>query len=209
MKTLEKGQDKIKKICEVLREETLEPAHKEAQQILKEAQNQAERILEEARQEAERLHKEAKASIDQEKNVFEASLLQATKQSLEALRQSIEGQFFNQRLSSLIDKHGAEPHLIANLMNAIVDALKKEGITANLTGIVPKTIEPRTVNELLLQDVLTSLNGRSVTLGNFGAGVQVKVADKKMTIDISDSALRELLAAYVVRKDFRKLIFES
>ena len=37
MKTLEKGQDKIQKICAILRDQTLEPAQKEAQEIIERA----------------------------------------------------------------------------------------------------------------------------------------------------------------------------
>lgn len=37
MKSLEKGKDKIQKICDKLRGKTLEPAEKEARQILEDA----------------------------------------------------------------------------------------------------------------------------------------------------------------------------
>lgn len=209
MKTLEKGQDKISKICAVLRDETLEPAQKEAQKILEQAHQQAEQIIAEAQHRAEKMHKDAKAAIEQEQNVFQSSLQQGVKQSLETLRQAIEGKFFNENLSNVIEKNGAEPQLIANLINALVKALEKDGLAADLTAIVPKTVDARKLNELLLNEVLKNLKNKSVEIGNFKAGVQLKLSDKNMTIDISEDALRELLGTYIVRKDFRKLVFEN
>lgn len=208
MKTLEKGQEKIQKICSVLREETLEPAQQEAREIIDAAHKQAEAIIAAAEKSAEKLHLAAKESIHKEHNVFQASLLQASKQSLEALRQSIEARFFNTQLSAIIEKNAAEPQLVANLINAIAKALEKEGLAADLTALIPKNIAPRQVNELLLKEVLEVLKDKSVKIGSISAGAQVKLHNRNLTIDISEDALKELLASYVVRKDFRKLIFE-
>lgn len=208
MKTLEKGQDKINKICAVLRDETLEPAQKEAQQIIEKAQQKAEQIIADAQKAVEKQQAAAKAALEQERGVFQASLQQAAKQGLETLRQSIESKFFNEHLSTLIEKGASDPNLIANLVNAIVKALEKEGLSADLTALVAKTLVPRQLNELLLQEVIKNLKDNTVAVGNFNAGVQLKLNNKKMTIDISEDALRELLATYVVRKDFRKMIFD-
>jgi len=209
MKTLDKGHDKIKKICEVLRDETLEPAKKEAEQIIEEAHKKAGNIIAEAQKTAERMHAEARSTIEQEKNVFNASLEQASKQSLASLKQTIENHLFTHDLSEIIEKNTSDPHIIANLINAIVKALEKDGLAADLTAIVPKTVSPSEVNALLLSDVVKTLREKSVSLGQIAGGAQVKLNKKQVTIDISDKAVRELLSGYVVRKDFRKLIFES
>lgn len=209
MKTLEKGKDKIKKICEVLREETLEPAQKQAREIINEAHKQSEHIILEAKKKAEALTTEARAAIDRERNVFQSSLQQAAKQSIEALKQNIEEHVFNANLNEIIGKSAADPRLVANLINAIVNALEKEGLAANLSAIIPKTIPERTINELLLHDVIGKLKDQSVILGNFSGGAQVRLHDRKVVIDVSEAALKELLSNHVVRKDFRKMVFES
>lgn len=209
MKTLEKGQDKINKICAVLRDETLEPAQREAQRIIETAKNQAEQIIAEAQKNAEKMHANSKAALDQEYTVFQSSLQQASKQCLETLRQNIESKFFNEHLFAVIEKGSLDPNLIANLINAIVKALEKDGLAADLIALVPKTVVPRQLNELLLQDVLKELHDNSVAIGNFNAGVKLKVSNKKMMIDISEEALKELLATFIVRKDFRKMIFDN
>lgn len=209
MKTIEKSPEKIKKICSMLREEAIEPAQKEAQSIIKTAHSQAEAIVAEAHKSAEKLLLAAKTSIEQERNVFKSSLQQSAKQAVESLRQSVENKFFNENLYALIKKSGADPQLIANFINTIVKAIEKDGLSANLTVLIPSTVQPRQINELLLQDVLQSLQNQSVSIGAFAAGIQVKLNNQKVTIDITEEAIKELLSAHIVRKDFRKMIFES
>lgn len=209
MKTLEKGQEKIKKICEVLREETLAPAQKEAQAIIDEARKQAEIIIAEAEKHAEKLQSAARAHIAQEHNAFNSSLLQASKQSLEALRQSIEAKFFNEHLHDIVGKSAAEPQIVAQLVDAIVAALKKDGVEADLTALVPAVIPAHEVSRFLTQDALKLLGEKGVISGDFAGGAKVKLNNKRLTIDISDQALKELLSGYIVRKDFRKLVFGS
>lgn len=206
MKTLEKAQDKIDRICEVLRKETLEPAQKESERLIQEAQTRAKEIVEQAEKEAERIFAEARKQIEQERNVFHSSLSQAAKQSVEFLRQSIEHKLFNEQLNQVIDQGASDPKLVASLINSIVSALDKQGLAADLTAIVPKNVPAEEVNKHLLAEVLKKLQNQSVTVGNFEGGAQVKVQNKKMTIDITDKVLKELLATYA-RKDFRKLIF--
>lgn len=207
MRTLEKGQEKIKQICSILKEETLEPAKKQAEEIIENARKQAEEIVREAQKHSETLISETRLAIEQERNVFNSSLQQAVKQSLEALRQNIENNFFNNQLQALIEKDGSKPDLIAKLINAIVNALEKEGVSADLSAIVPKMISPQEINGLLLKDVLNILKEKTVVQGKFAAGAQVRLNQKNITIDMSDEALKDLLSNYVVRKDFRKLIF--
>lgn len=207
MKTLEKGNDRIQKICSVLRDETLEPAQKEAREIIERAQMQAEKIVRDAQKAADKLHEDAKEAAKQESAVFQASLEQAAKQSVEALRQTFETRFFDDNLAAVLEKSVSDPSLIAGLINAIVKALEKEGLKADLTAVVSKTVSPKQINDLLLSDVQKALKEGSVVVGDFSGGAKVKLNNKKVTIDVSSEAIKELLGTYVVRKDFRKLVF--
>lgn len=206
MRSLEKGQDKIQKICDKLKLETLEPAEEKAKQILLEARKKGEDIKAEAERHAEQLLKQARGQIEQERNVFHSSLQQAAKQTVEGLRQEIEHKLFNEELQNLLEKQSADPKIIADLINGIVTALEKEGLQTDLTAIIPRLVSMEDVNALLLDAVRKRLKNKSVEIGGFAGGAQVKLHGKKMTIDLSDQAIKELLANYM-RKDFRKLIF--
>ena len=208
MRSLEKGQDKIQKICDKLRRETIEPAEEEANRILEEARKKAETILAEAERHVEQLLKQARGQIEQERNVFHSALQQASKQTVEALRQEIEHKLFNEELQNVLEKQLADPKIVAELVNGIVKAIEKEGLTTDLAAIVPRLISLDDVNALLIENVRKRLKGKPLQIGNFAGGAQVKLLGKKMTIDLSDQAIKELLANYM-RKDFRKLIFSS
>ncbi len=206
MKSLEKGQDKIQKICDKLRSETLEPAEKEAQRIIEEARKKAEAIKAEAERHAEQIIKQARGQIEQERNVFHSALQQAAKQTVEGLRQEIEHKLFNEELQHVLEKQMADPKMIAELITGIVKALEKEGLTTDLSAVIPRLISPDDVNALLIEGVRKRLKGKPLEVGSFAGGAQVKLHGKKMTIDLTDQAIKELLANYM-RKDFRKLIF--
>jgi V/A-type H+-transporting ATPase subunit E len=206
MRSLEKGQDKIQKICDKLRKGTLEPAKEEAQLLIEEAKSKAEAIKAEAGYQAEQMIKQAKGQIEQERNVFHSALLQASKQAIEALKQEIEHKFFNDELQDLLEKQLSDPKIVADLINGIIAALEKEGLTTDLSAVIPRLVSADDVNDLLVESVRKRLKGKPLEIGHFRGGAQVKLHGKKLTLDLSDQAIKELVANYV-RKDFRKLIF--
>lgn len=206
MKTLETGQDKIQKICDKLRHETLEPAKDEARHLIATAKKKGEELIADAEKQAEHLLKQAREQIEQERNVFHSSLQQAAKQAVEALRQEIENRLFNEQLQTVLDKNLADPKVVAQLINGIVKALEKDGVKVDLSAVIPRTVSPEQVIALLLNETKARLKDTPLELGSFGGGVQVKLQGKRMTIDLTDQAIKELLAAYA-RKDFRQIIF--
>lgn len=177
--------------------------------MIEKAQEQVDEMIVQAQQNMEKLQASAKAAMELDMQAFHASLRQAAKQGLELLRQSIEEAFFNEHLPTLIEKEMEDPRLLADLINGIVKVLEKEGLSADLTVLVPEMIPVRQLNELLVREVLNNLNQHTVSVGDFNAGIKLKVRDKKMTIDISEDALKELLGGQMFRKDFRKMIFAT
>ncbi len=205
-RTLERGEEKIQKICEALRKETLQPAMEEAERVIAEAKLRSEQIIHEARREAEKILNHAKDNIEQERNVFYSSLEQAAKQSIEELRQTIENKLFNDELEQIVAKHLRDPKLIARLIDAIVNAIEKEGIKTNIAAVISETVKPEEVNSLLAENVLKKLKDQSVATGAITGGAQIKLLDRKMTIEITDQSLIDLLSRYL-RKDYRKMLF--
>ena len=207
-KTLETGQEKIQKICDVLRLETLEPAKKEAGNIISEARIEAEQIIKEAKKQSEQFLIEAKHKIEQERNVLQSSLLQASRQSLEALRQAIEHKLFNPNLHMLLERHMANPQVIADLITGLVKAIEKEGLNANIEAFIPSKVSPQEVASLLGKEILEALKNHSVTIGDFDGGAKVKLVDKQLSLEITDKEVEDILKRYV-RKEFRKMLFQD
>lgn len=208
MKSLEKGQDKIQKICDSLRKETLEPAKKEADRIIQEAEEHAKEIISEAKKEANALHELTRVELEKERNVFVSSLSQSAEQCMEALRQSIEDKLFSENLDILLSGELSQPDVIAKVVSAVIEAVKKEGIAADLNVILPQKVPAKEVSERLGANIMKMLEKGPISVGDFTGGAKIQLLDKKMTIDISEQAIKEIIASYV-RKDFRDLIFKT
>lgn len=207
MNELETGKDKIKKICEILKNESLEPAKEEAQKIITEAQEESARMIQEAKQKADELFEANRKMMERERVVFEGSLSQACKQGMEALRQKIQEQFFNAELASWVKNNTTDPQIAAKLIEVLVEAVKKEGISANFSALIPSTIPAEKVNVILAKNILEKLKEKSVVVGDFNGGVRIKLHDQQLTLDLSDQAIYELLEKYLSR-DFRELLFK-
>lgn len=206
MKTLDAGKDKVKKICDLIRFETLEPAKKQAEEIIAEAKRQAEKIIEEAQNQSDKIIQDTREGIEKEKAVFQSSLTQSSRQSLEALRQDIEHTLFNDEIHNLIDKPLNDKDVVVKLIESVIKAIENEGITEDLSVAVAKSISAKEINNELTAKVIKRLKEKGVVVGDFSGGIKVKIHGKKMIVEVTEEALRELLAKYV-RKDFRKVIF--
>jgi len=200
---MEKGHEKIQRICEVLRNETLEPALQESELIISDAKKRAETLILEAEVKANSLIQAAHAEIERERLVFQGSLVQGIKQAIEMIRQEIEKKLFEPNLEKYLCQEMVKPETIANLIKAIVSAIEKEGLGANLEVIIPKKVPAADVSAFLLAE----LKNTELVLGDFFGGAKVKISEKNMTIEITDKVLKQLVASYV-RKDFREKIFQ-
>ena len=208
MKGLETGKDKVKKICDILKKETLEPAKMQAEELLEEAKKEVETILSEARDQADRLLVNARQEIEKQRAIFQASIAQACRQTIEDLKEKVEKKLFSPELRHLIAKPMQDTKVIARLITAVVEAIEKEGIDVDLTAYIPAMIPAEEVNALLASEIIQKLKEKGVLLSSIGGGIEVKLWEQGLILDLSDQALKELLAGYI-RKDFRELIFGS
>jgi V/A-type H+-transporting ATPase subunit E len=206
MKGLETGKDKVRKICEVLKKETLEPARQEVEEMRESARRQADEILADAKDTAERMVANAKAEIERHRQVFEASLAQASRQTIELLKEKIEQKLFSPALNHLIAKSTQDSKVLAQLITTLVQAIEKEGINTDLSVYIPAAVPAKEVNQALAVDIVGRLREKGVLLSPIGGGIQVKLIQDNITLDLSDAAIKELVAGYI-RKDFRELIF--
>ncbi|HSX10538.1 MAG TPA: HrpE/YscL family type III secretion apparatus protein [Chlamydiales bacterium] len=206
MKGLESGKDKIQKICDTLRKETLEPAKQEAREIVENAHMQASDVVAEAKKKAHSIVEESVREMEEKRRVFHASLNLACRQGIEELKQKIEKELFSSELTHLVVKEMADPKVIANLLNSFMHSMEEKGIEEDFVALIPKGVSPRSINELLTSRVLERLQNKSVSVGEFAGGLQIQLKGKRITIDISDTVVRELIAQYI-RRDLRDLVF--
>jgi V/A-type H+/Na+-transporting ATPase subunit E len=201
------GKDKIQKICDSIRKETLEPVRQEAREIIEHAHLQAADIVKQAKLDAEHSRKKALQEIEEKQKTFQSSLQLSCRQGIESLKQKIERELFNPELADLIARETKHPTVIVQIVESFMRSLEEKGIEEDFEVMIPKEVSPRQINALLAQKILDRLKNQSVEMGDFHGGVQIRMKDRQITIDISDTAIRELLAAYI-RRDFRDLIFQ-
>lgn len=206
MNEIENGDQKIQKICEYIKNETLDPARQQAKEIIENAHIQVEQIIKKAHAEKDRLLNEAKKEIQREKKVFDSSLKLAARQAVEDLKHKIEQELFSKNLKDLISKTTKDSKIIASIINSIVQTIEKFGIDVDISAYISKDIDAKDINALLLKQVIDKLKEKEIVLKEFDGGVKIKLHDMQITIDISNSAIQDLIAQYI-RSDFRELIY--
>ena len=202
------AQDKLKQICDALREETLKPAEEEAGSIVHNAREQAKRIVEEAKEEAQRIIRSAEETADQTLKKGEAALVQAGKRSLENLKQAVETKIFRGSLGEWLDHVATDPEVSAKLVQALVQVVDTQGISGNLSAYIGKHVSARAVNEALGKEITSKLKEKGVSVGNFSGGAELKVEERNWVLDMSSEVLLDLLTRFL-QKDFREMIFQS
>ncbi len=207
MELLDSGEDKVKKICEAIRSQTLDPAKQEAKDIVQKAIEEAEKIVKRAHEEAHHILQENEKKIQQEKNVLRSALSLSCKQSLQALKQEIEENIFSKEISNMI-KNCMDESSVAKFLDVICGAIEKEGISSDLEVYLSKNLSKEDVAKKLASSVLSKIKGKTFGLSSVASGVEVKISDDDMTIELSDDVLKQLLSQFV-REDFRELIFSS
>jgi V/A-type H+-transporting ATPase subunit E len=206
MKSLETGKDKIKKICDAIRLETLEPVKQEAKELIENAKLEAGEILETAEKKAKQMIAQAEEEIQSKMQQFQASMNLACRQGIESIKQKIEKELFSKALFEIVQDEMIKPDLIGKIIETFLRSLESKGIEEDFEASIPKEISPRDINRLLGQKVLERLRGKSVKIDDIKGGVKLSMPDRQISIDLSEEAVRELVASYI-RKDFRELVF--
>lgn len=208
MEILDSGKDKVKKICDTLKKQTLDPAKQEAKHIVDHALKEAEKIVRQAKEEAKQLVEEQKLKLLQEKKAFFSSLTLAGKQTLEALKQEVEEHLFHKNIATMFQKATHNEDVIAEFVNTVVACLHKEGLDSNLELVIPKHLSKQKVLERLTQEMLHALKEHPIQLGDFSGGAKVKLKDHHIVFEITDESLRSLFSRFI-RDEFRSLLFDG
>ena len=197
--------EKIQKICDALKRETIEPAQQEAARLVEQAKQTADTLIHDAKRRIEEMEREAAARIEQKQNVFEASLSLSAKQALEALKQRIERKVCRDHIAHLVRKETQRPDVIATMIKAMLGVLEKEGLHANLEIGIPKQVDIEEVTQALTAEALAGMG--ELAISEAGGGITLRMSDDSLTLSLSDETLTELFVS-LVRDDFRKLFFQ-
>lgn len=208
MEILDSGKDKVKKICDTLMKQTLDPAKQEAKAIIDQAHHEAEKIIRQAKQEAKSLIEEQKLKLLQEKKAFHSSLSIAAKQTLEELKQQILFNLFNKELSKLFISETKKENVVASFIDIIIQTIKKEGLSSHFDVAISQSCSKEKVLDFLCKETRQFLSEKDLHLVKIGGGAKVKLKESHLVLEITDESLKELFSNYI-RDDFRALLFQG
>lgn len=207
MKAIDTGNDKVRKLCEVLQRDTLDPAKGEAAKIVEHAHEEAKRIVEEAKGHAKEIIEEARQRIEQEKQVFETAVALSARQAISSLQQDVEKVILEKGFNALVEKEIASPMATGRLLEALVDAVKEAGLDGSILAVLPAHLKKEEVLSAMSEKAVQAIQDMH-SEPSLKAGVRLKIQDKNLVLDFSGQVIKELLSTYV-REDFRKRIFNA
>lgn len=199
---------KVKEICDLIRKDTLDPAKKEAERVKNEAKKEAARILQKAEEDATLARENLAKELQKMQDVHEMAIQMAIKQGLSRLKQQIM-EVFSEELSQLIASGMDKGDVIARVLSTLVTAVEKEGLGANLLAILPSSVSKEEIQAKLASNIAAKLKSHSMVLGDSKAGVELKLVDKKFAIDMTDKAVKDLLAKYCLDDGLRQKIYRD
>jgi len=200
------GDERLAAICQVVRNETLDPALREAEEIRLEAEHEANKIIENARKEADRLLHETKREIEAKQASFSSALEQATRQTLDLIRQQIEKELFSPQLTALLEEEFKGEKKNAHLLDLIIENLQKEGLEGNLGVWLGKKLSKEKIAKELAKASLKAIPKDGLSISEHSYGLIVKVIDKHISIEITPESIRDLIAGFL-RAEFRTLLY--
>ena len=200
--------ERLAAICQMIRNETLDPALKEAEHIKQIAEREAARIRTEAKQQAEKLLHDARQQLQEEKEAFEASLHQSAQQLLGVLKEQIERELFNPGIDHYLSNECTDSVQVGTILRLVLDELLKEGIKGDLGIYIGKNLNKEEVVKHLLKESLHKLSSGELQIGHFSSGVVIKIQDHHLAIEITPEAIKEILIPFL-RPDFRRFLFSE
>lgn len=197
--------DKVKKICEALTKETLDPAKKQAQEIINSAKKEADEIVEAARRNAENIFDEGRKKLIQERSAQETSLNLAAKKSIDKLRHAIENELFAKAWDEAVSNTLKDHNLVAKIIESMTIAIEKEGIDTDLQLVLDQADIKSDLSKFVKAEIWEKVQKGGIVLSHIKGGAQIKITGKALTLDMSHDAIVSLLASFV-RDEIRSLI---
>lgn len=190
--TLPSADSKVQEICDILKKETLDPAQEKANQIVQNAENEAKKRLQEAENQIAALKEQHARDLEREKNTQISAVQLSIQQAVLALRQSVT-EIFTEELQKLFQENLKKSDVCSKIIDALVQAVDKEGLSANLRVILPQSVTIQEILNSLVPAVKKRLEKGGIEVGKQVSGVILEVKDQNLGIAVTDETLLSLL----------------
>lgn len=202
------GDERLAAICQMIRNETLDPAKEEAEEIKHAAERDAARIRAEAKQHAERMLHDARTLLREEREAFDASLEQAATQVIGLLKEKVERSLFNPALDHYLASEFKDEKKTGSLLDLLITQLKSEGLGGDLAIWLGKHLSKDEVIKSLGQEAVKNISKDAISIGDHSYGIILKIVNRHLSIEITPQGLKEMMSAFL-RPDFRTFLFKE
>lgn len=197
-----------------LRDEGVEKGRSEADKILAKAKKEADAILVKARKEADAYYSKRQEEMESYEQALEEDLRNVFRDNLLKMQENLVTQF-TQKIQRLISEATAEEDILERMILEIVGKERKSGKVddaKNIEVLLPETVmgvdylrqNPERVKEGRLSKFVMEKtaellrDGVSISTANdIKGGIKVLLKDEKVTIDISEKALGDMVMKHL------------
>ena len=210
----------IEALIDKLRQEGVDKGRSEAEQILLDAEKEADLLLKQAREEADAMIKKAKREVAQKQQAGEDALKMAARDLLLDVKENLARSFTDQ-VERLIEQQMDNPEFVQRM---ILELVGRTRTAANLDDseqieiLLPENVIGldelrRNADEYKTGRLSQFVQSLSVELlrdgvsfnSHSGSGIRVRLVGKDVEVDLTDSAVSQLLLRHLQPR-FRALL---
>jgi V/A-type H+-transporting ATPase subunit E len=185
----------VQEIIQKIREDGVKDAENRAKEIISSAEKQASERLDNAKKQAEKIVSDAEQETQRMKQAGEASLAQAGRDLVLAVRQEVTELFERVIRSQVAD--ALNPDTVGTIIAGLVEAWSKTG-EESFEALVPEDQRDairKTMLDKLAKRLSDVIELRPVK--TIATGFQIGARDGSAHYDFSDQAVAEMLAQYL------------
>lgn len=212
----------VEELIKRLKDEAVNAGQEKAETIIVDAQKRVDWMLEEAKSEAQAILSKAHAEAETIKSAGNDALRLAGRDALIKLRDTLLGSFSKELKGVVGEQMGKEAFIEQLIMALAVRVREKTGMDSNsrITFQLPEDVvgvealkkNPEELNQGILSRLTAAIAADLLREGvnfeisdQFSAGIQVKLDDQDIVIDLTDEAVSALLLEHLQPR-FRALL---
>ncbi len=210
----------IEALIDKLRQEGVDKGRSEAGQILRDAEKEADLLLKQAREEADAMISKAKREVAQKQQAGEDALKMAARDLLLDVKESLARSFTDQ-VERLIEQQMNNPEFVQRMVLELVGRTAKSAgldeaeqvevlLPENVIGLdeLRRNADEYKTGRLsqFVQSLSVELLRDGVSFNTHtGSGIRVRLVGKEVEVDLTDSAVSQLLLRHLQPR-FRALL---
>ncbi|NBO24152.1 MAG: hypothetical protein EBU93_02810, partial [Chlamydiae bacterium] len=151
---------------------------------------------------------DAEERLKKQEEVFKASLNLSFKQAIAKLKGEITQKLFNQALLKKIQSEFNQVDLLNQCIQSVFEAIAKEGFQADAQVVLSRRFNKDQLAMMMAKVGVDYLKENVVDQGEFVSGVQIKIANQNLTIDLTDETIETFILNFA-SDTFKKLIYNQ